>query len=176
MLGLRWSDIDIQGNVLKVQRTASYIKLTGETYSFVETTPKTQSSRRSILLTDFLISALKAHKKKQLEARLQAGQEWVNKDLVFCNQVGEHFAINQLTTQYRKLLQECCLPQLHIHDLRHSAATLLASMKVPIKVIQEILGHSSIVVTQDIYGHVIDKMQEEAAYKMNDLFKENGTN
>jgi integrase len=49
-------------------------------------------------------------------------------------------------------------------------------MKVPIKVIQEILGHSSIVITHNIYGHVIAKMQEDAAYKMNDLFKENGAN
>jgi integrase len=176
MLGLRWADIDMIGKVLKVQRTASYTKLPGEKYGFIETSPKTKSSRREILLTDFLISMLKTHKKKQVEMRLQARQRWADKDLVFCNALGEHLPVKRLTTHYRILLQQCNLPQIHIHDLRHSASTLLLSMGVPMKVVQEILGHSSIVITMNIYGHIADGMQENATEKMNNLFKKDGTN
>jgi integrase len=90
--------------------------------------------------------------------------------------MGEHFSVNTIALHYKKLLQECALPQLHIHDLRHSAATLLASMGIPAKVVQEILGHSSVTITQNLYGHVIEGMQEEAMQKMDDLFKKDGAN
>ncbi len=172
MLALRWADIDMEQKFLSIQRTASFLNstTTGK-YGVVETSPKTQASKRFIRLTDFLLSTLKAHKKKQLEMRLQAGQRWANKDLVFCNNQGEHFAVHLLTAHYRKLLKDCGLPHLHIHDLRHCAATLLASMSVPAKVIQEILGHSSIIVTQNLYGHVINGMQEDAIDKMDGIFR-----
>ena len=177
ILGLRWSDIDMEKKFLSVQRTASFLNSPSiGKYRFVETSTKTKASRRAIRLTDFLLSTLKLHKKRQLEMRLQAGQEWVNKDLVFCGLRGEHFAIDTLLSHYKLLLQECGFPPLHIHDLRHSCATLLASMGVPAKVIQEILGHSSITTTQDLYGHVINGMQEEAMEKMNDLFREEKVN
>ncbi|MBA2396645.1 MAG: tyrosine-type recombinase/integrase [Ktedonobacteraceae bacterium] len=81
-----------------------------------------------------------------------------------------------MTKQYHKLLQECGLPQIHIHDLRHSASGLLLSMGVPMKVIQEILGHSSISITMNLYGHVADGMQDAAMEKMNSLFRKEGTN
>jgi integrase len=175
MLGLRWSDIDMEQKFLSVQRTASYFKsASAGKYMVTETSPKTKASKRSIRLTDFLISALKRHKKRQLEMRLLIGQEWINKDLVFCNHMGEHFSVKTIAFRYKKLLQENNLPQLHLHDLRHSAATLLASMGISAKVIQEILGHSSIVITQNLYGHVIEGMQEEAMGKMDDLFKREG--
>jgi integrase len=178
MLGLRWSDIDMEQKFVSVQRTASFLNssTTGGKYTVVETTTKTKSSKRSIRLTDFLIATLKTQKKNQLEARLQAGQDWKNKDLVFCNKVGGHFSVGMLASHYKQLLQECALPQLHIHDLRHSAATLLASMGIPVKVVQEILGHSSVTITQNLYGHVIEGMQEEAMQKMDDLFRKDGTN
>lgn len=173
MLGLRWADIDLEQKFLSIQRTASFLNSTSTNkYIVVETSTKTKASKRSIRLTDFLISVLKTHKKKQLEMRLQAGQGWANKNLVFCGAQGEHFTVNMLTTHYKKLLHECGLPQLHIHDLRHSAATLLASMGVPAKIIQEILGHSSVTVTQNLYGHVIEGMQEDAMGKMDDLFRD----
>ncbi len=90
--------------------------------------------------------------------------------------LGGHTPVNTLTKQYHKLLQECGLPQIHIHDLRHSASGLLLSMGVPMKVIQEILGHSSISITMNLYGHVADGMQDAAMEKMNSLFRKEGTN
>jgi integrase len=177
MLGLRWADIEMEQKYLSVQRTASYINstTTGGKYTVVETSTKTKASKRSIRLTDFLIAVLKGHKKKQNEIRLQAGQEWAGKDLVFCGNQGKHFSVRTVAAHYTKLLQENDLPPLHIHDLRHSAATLLASMGIPAKVIQEILGHSSVTVTQNLYGHVIEGMQEEAMQKMDNFFQQNGT-
>ncbi len=59
---------------------------------------------------------------------------------------------------------------MRFHDLRHSAATILLAMKVPVKVIQELLGHSNITITLNVYGHVLPSMQEEAMDKMEHLF------
>jgi integrase len=68
------------------------------------------------------------------------------------------------------LLQKAGLPDIRFHDLRHSAATLLLSQSVHPKVVQEILGHSEISMTMDIYSHVLPTMQQEAMSKLNQVF------
>ena len=80
----------------------------------------------------------------QLEARLKAGLIWVDHDLVFCDKRGGFLQPMALTRQFSRLLEEMRLPHMRFHDLRHSAATLLLSMGVPMKVVQEILGHSNL--------------------------------
>jgi integrase len=77
----------------------------------------------------------------------------------------------QRILRFDKLLKDAGLPDVRFHDLRHSAATILLSMGVPAKVVQEILGHSQISMTMDIYSHVLPDMQQEAMDKMNDLFR-----
>ena len=73
--------------------------------------------------------------------------------------------------RFHKLLKEIGLPRIRFHDLRHSAATLLLSMGVDMKVIQEILGHSSYLMTANIYSHVLPSMQKEAMDTLDGLFK-----
>ena len=65
--------------------------------------------------------------------------------------------------QFRELLERAGLPQIRFHDLRHSCASLLLAEKVPAKVVQSILGHSSYHLTMDTYSHVLPQLQEEAA-------------
>jgi integrase len=70
------------------------------------------------------------------------------------------------------VLRKAGLPDIHFHNLRHSAATILLGMGVPVKVVQEILGHSHISITLSIYAHGLPEMHEDAMNKMNDWFKE----
>jgi integrase len=137
---------------------------------YKEQEPKTAKSRRKITLPHFVIEALKQHRVRQLEARLKAGKAWTEKDLVFCDKQGGYIFPNTLSYQFSSLLQAAGLPKIRFHDLRHSAATILLSMGVHPKVVQELLGHSSINMTVDTYSHILPSMQQEAMNKLDDLF------
>ncbi len=123
------------------------------------------------MLPPFVCEALKQHRTRQLEARLKAGTRWQDFDLVFCNRYGGYLDPAHLRQRFDKLLKDAGLPDVRFHDLRYSAATILLSMGMPAKVVQEILGHSQISMTMDIYSHVLPDMQQEAMGKMHDLFK-----
>jgi integrase len=166
LTGLQWSDIDFDQASLSVRRTVGRLG----PHKFVEREPKTEQSRRKINLPPFVLQALKEHRLRQKEARLKAGAHWQDRDLVFCNRRGGFSHPDVLLGQFRKVLDDAGLPRLRLHDLRHSAATILMAMKVPIKVIQELLGHSSVMITLNVYGHVLPSMQDEAVDNMERLF------
>ncbi len=137
---------------------------------YVEAEPKTEKSRRSITIAPFALEKLKQHRVRQLEERLKAGEAWTDKDLVFCSTVGGHLHTSRiLFAQFKALLKKAGLPNIRFHDLRHSSATMLLSIGVHPKVVQEILGHSQISMTMDIYSHVLPTMQQEAINKLNDV-------
>jgi integrase len=166
LTGLQWSDIDFDEGSLSVRRTVNYLGR----YKYVENEPKTEQSRRKIMLSSFVLQLLKEHRVRQKESRLKAGTSWQDCNLVFCNRRGGFLYPNVLLRQFHKLLDEASLPRMRLHDLRHSAATILMAMKVPIKVIQELLGHSSVNITLSVYGHVLPSMQDEAVDEMERLF------
>jgi integrase len=166
ILGLRWSDIDWVKGTLQVSRTLNYLPGHG----FVEGKPKTKSSERSIVLPQFLIDLLKVHRTLQLEKRLEVGPQWVDRDLVFCNNVGDFIVHTTLLRQFARLLEDAELPQMRFHDLRHSAATILIGMGVPANVVQELLGHSDVSITLGVYGSVVHSMRKDVADKMDGLF------
>jgi integrase len=113
---------------------------------------------------------LKMHRVKQIEARLTVGAAWIDRDLVFCRANGDFLPASTLLYNFDKLLKEAGIPHIRFHDLRHSAATILLMKGVHPKVVQEILGHSSISMTMDVYSHVLPSMQKEVMDKWNDEF------
>ena len=171
LLSLRWSDIDFKRGILQVMRTVD--RLTG--YGYVEGEPKTASGVRSIRVPLFLLDMLKKHRAEQLE-RKSSVKEWAGLDLVFPNLSGGYLHPNHMGEAFRELLEQAELPPIRFHDLRHSAATILLSMGVNIKVIQELLGHSDIAITLRVYGHLLPSMQQEVVDKWDDVFKEEEEN
>jgi integrase len=136
---------------------------------YIEAEPKTEKSRRSIMLTSFTVDALKRHRIHQLEAKLQAGPAWVEHDLVFCTSVGTPVNPNWVLERFKKLLKKAGLPDMRFHDLRHSIATILLSMGTHPKVVQELLGHNRIQETVDTYSQVLPTIHKEAIQKLEDV-------
>lgn len=97
---------------------------------------------------------------------------WQERDLVFPNSRGGYLHPNHMGEAFRALLEHAGLPAIRFHDLRHSAATILLSMGVNIKVIQEMLGHSDISITLRVYGHLLPSMQQEAVDKWDSAFQD----
>jgi integrase len=168
LFGLKWQDIDFTKGMLHIRRALVRMP-TGQGYK--ETEPKTEKSRRSIVLTSKAIRSLKEHRRQQDEVRAKVGAAWQEHDYVFCTPVGTHLTPGHNgLVQLKGLLEKAGLPDIRFHDLRHSTATLLLSEGVHPKVVQEILGHSEISMTMDTYSHVLPTMQKDAMSKLDNLF------
>ena len=125
------------------------------------------------MIAPFALEALKQNRERQLEAKLKAGDAWQEHDYVFCTSIGTHLnPTRDMLDQLKALLKKAELPDIRFHDLCHSAATLLLSVGVHPKVVQEILGHSQISITMDVYSHVLPGMQQDAMSRLNDALKE----
>ncbi len=96
---------------------------------------------------------------------MKAGEKWNDGGIVFANNYGGFLRPDTVLDAFRQLLKEAGLPPMRFHDLRHSAATILFVAGVNPKVIQELLGHSTISITLEVYSHVLPSMQQEAAVK-----------
>jgi integrase len=137
---------------------------------YIEGEPKTKKGRRKILLPSVVVEVLREHKTRQGQARIKMGDRWKEYGLVFCNMYGSFFNPDHVWYLFKKLLKVAGLPNVRFHDLRHSAATVLLAAGVPLKVVSELLGHSLVAITADIYTHVLPEMQQEAVRRMDDLY------
>ncbi|HEU5230212.1 MAG TPA: tyrosine-type recombinase/integrase [Ktedonobacteraceae bacterium] len=168
ILALKWQDINFSQNTLQVRRI--FTRRPGNRY--IESEPKTEKSRRNILLAPIVVTLLKQHRTRQLEAKLKAGSQWQDRGLVFCTSLGTPLNPEKMVARFKTLLKKGGLPPIRFHDLRHSAATILLSLGVHPKVVQELLGHNQISMTMDIYSHVLPGMQRDAITKLNDALQE----
>ncbi|MGQ9676846.1 MAG: tyrosine-type recombinase/integrase [Chloroflexota bacterium] len=159
LVGLKWSDIDWPNHCLYVNRSLKWV--TG--HGWVENEPKTARSRRRVLLIPLAEEALRRQRTRQAEQKLKSGDRWQAGDWVFTTRWGRHPHQGNVRDDYLlPLLQKAGLPPMRFHDLRHSTATLLFGLGVELKVVQEILGHSHIATTADIYAHMVPHLQAEA--------------
>lgn len=161
--GLRWEDIDLDNQTLHVryalQRINGKLQLKE---------PKTEKSRRSIDIPDVCVTALRRHKVRQMEEQLAMGPEWNNElSLVFTTTVGTPLDPGKVTDRFKKLLVCAGLRKQRFHDLRHGCASLLGAQGVPPRMVMEILGHTQLATTMDLYSHVFPAAKREAADMMN---------
>ena len=101
-----------------------------------------------------LVAALKAHRTRQKAERLKAGPKWQDHELVFCTPIGTPLNDSNVRKQFAAHLAAAGLPAIRYHDLRHSAASLLAARGVSQRTVMEILGHTQMATTSNVYTHV----------------------
>lgn len=185
ILGLRWQDVNLGAGKLQVSHALQRVKRPGETKGKLELIPpKTDRSARVIALPQVAISALYAHRVRQEEERKEAGTRWHETGMVFTTSIGTMLdQRNMLRTFYaimdtrdpedpepERKNKRKLLPQIRFHDLRHSAATLLLAQGVHPRCIMELLGHSTISLTMNTYGHVLEEMNRETARQTDAVF------
>jgi integrase len=167
-LGLQWSDVDLDAGMLRIRHTLQRAR--GNAGELVLVEPKTTSSRRTIALPEMAVKALRLHRMRQLEEKLNAGPRWQEHGLVFTSRHGTPIDPTTSTRDFLNLLAKARIPRMRFHDLRHSCASLLLAQNVHPKVVQELLGHANIQITLNRYSHVLPATKSAAAATMDDLF------
>jgi len=163
-LGLRWADVDLESGRLTVRRALQRQKGKG----LVLVDVKTKASERVILLPASLLAEIKAHRAEQLAERIHAGSAWVDHDLVFAQPIGRPIDSRRDWQDWRDLIADADVPTRRLHDARHTAATLMLLQGVDVKVVQQILGHSSSTLTRDTYQHVVPEIATDAAARIDE--------
>ncbi len=156
-LALRWSDVDLTNRTIRVRGT-----LAREDGELVVTDTKTAKSRRSLYLTDESVEVLRGLRERQREERDAAGSTWTETGFVFTTEFGAPCDPRNALRAFRVAADRAGVSGAGLHTLRHSAASVLLASGVPLKVVSEILGHSSTAITGDVYGHVSPDVAAEA--------------
>ena len=180
VLGIKVEDIDFENHTLTIQRQVNVtydiaqviedrkkrVKKTIRKYEkngaakyFGLTSPKSDSSRRTLFISSEIEEIFRQQMK--IVERIKARNEnFVDRGLLFCSDFGDVVYPEGLTRRFKNVLQYCGLPTMRFHDLRHSYATLCIDMNIPIKTISQTLGHSSIYVTDLVYADSISSKKD----------------
>jgi integrase len=165
-LGLRWSDVDLDVATIVVQRALKYEKRGAKT-ELVLGELKTGKSRRAVNLPATVVTALRGQRARQASDRLAVGAAWDDSSgLVFTTAIGRPLDPRNVYRDFRAVCERAGLGRWHPHELRHSAASLMLAQGVPLEVVSDVLGHSSIRITADVYGHVLAPQRQAAAEAM----------
>jgi len=157
VLGLRWEDVDLAGRTIRVAQQLR--RIPGEGLKFSE--PKSRSSRRMVALTGIGVLALERQRERASRS-----------ELVFPNSAGKPWEPRALEAAFSRLIRRSGLPPVTFHGLRHSTATLLLHLHIPPKIVQEILGHTSISITSDLYQGRAEPLHREAMDALNNLLSQ----
>lgn len=158
VLGLRWKDVDLPGRALFVRQTVQRV---GGVLRFVP--PKTHRSTRPLPLSALTISALLTQSARQAEDRLLVGPAWEDHGLVFASHVGTPLEPRNVNRRFSTARAAAGLEWVRLHDLRHAFATFLLDQGEELRTVMDLLGHSTIRLTADTYGHVLPSRARSAA-------------
>lgn len=156
IIGLKWTAIDFESNTLTIQHTVTECNLDGKHIEVASDTAKTDSSLRTMPLVTNFRAMLLAKKEKQEHYRKLCGRSYCKEylDYIFVNEMGERWKPRYLSDGFKRILEQNGLRRIRFHDLRHTCASLLLANNVPMKKIQEWLGHSDFSTTANIYAHL----------------------
>ena len=175
LLGLCWDDLDRDRHTLEVRRAVrrrksarlddgNYPDGNGSRVELAEL--KTRRSRRVLYLTPGVVQALEARSSRQAGERADAGSLWAGSGLIFTSLVGTPIDPDNFAKAFVRLCRSAGLGHWHPHEARHSAASVMLAQGVPLEVVSEVLGHSSIAITKDVYGHLAEGAKRAAAERM----------
>ncbi|MEN6566528.1 MAG: tyrosine-type recombinase/integrase [Veillonellales bacterium] len=167
IFGLSWDAVNVKRGIVYVKRA---LVTSRAGVNFEE--PKTKASRRQIPLSADIAAELRKYKKLQDWRKNLLDNQWSPLNLVITNEFGGVFGTSNFTSRYFKpLLEKIGVPSaFKFHDLRHTHATLLLLKGIPVKVVSERLGHSTVAMTQDTYAHVLPEMQAEVVKALDGVF------
>ncbi|MFE5713267.1 tyrosine-type recombinase/integrase [Streptomyces sp. NPDC056501] len=165
LVGLRWADVDLDHRVLYVRQQTQ--RRRGVLY---DDDPKGRR-RRAVPLPAMCIAPLRWHLMRQNDQRVKAGEEWKGSDYVFTTRTGSPVEPRNVYRSFTRVAASAGLRVIRLHDARHGCATILTAAGVPPRVVMEILGHSQISITMDVYTHVVQDTQREAISHMDRLLK-----
>ena len=166
-LGLAWVDVDLEEGVLRVrqalQRAGGVLRL-GPV--------KSDGSARFVAMPGPCVEALRRHRDRQQAEREVAGAAWKESGLVFTTPIGTPIEPANVNKMFAALCERGGIRRIRFHDLRHSCATLLYELGVPIENIQDVLGHSTPVITKLLYVDGTERVQRAAADRLGSLFED----
>ncbi|RAG81730.1 site-specific integrase [Streptacidiphilus pinicola] len=163
ILGLRWSDIDLERRTLTVRNQLQRVQK--ELYA-----DSTKNRRtRVIPLPLMCIAPLRWRRLRQARQRDSAGDGWEESGYVFTSRTGRPIEPRNLSRSFERIAAEAGLPRIRLHDARHGCATFLFAAGVAPRVVMEILGHSQIAVTMNVYTHISEDTRREAMNHMDRL-------
>lgn len=161
ILGLRWDDVDLDAQTITIAQTSNYIPTKG----VYTDTPKTATSNRPLKLSRSAFLLLLEYKRWQDAQRKKLGDAWEDKDgRVFTSDTGRPMFPDSVSQWFTKFVRRTGLPQVTVHSLRHTYASLMIADGTPLVVVSHKLGHAQTSTTANIYAHVIASAEERATH------------
>jgi integrase len=157
-VGLPWTEVDFEEGTITVSTQIVQVGWDTE-----EGEPKTDSGARTVLLDTDTIEVLRAHRAAQMAERAEWGDLWTDTGKVFTREDGTALHPETATMRFERLAFRAGLPPIRLHDLRHVAATLLLAATHDLKLVQELLGHSTITLAGNTYTTVLPEVARAAA-------------
>ena len=160
---LHWEDINTEKGELTVRHTL--VRYNGQ---YVRQPPKTKTAERILYFPEPVGRLLIRHREEQ-ERKKQAEAGWKEPDAVFTNKRGDYLLGSALNNELKKILRKGDLPEMHIHSLRHTYASLMINADVPARIVADTLGHAHTGTTLDIYSHVFASSEKRAMQTIQEL-------
>ena len=164
--GLKWESIDFEKRIIRINaaRTAAGSQI-------IEKSTKNDSSNRTLYIQDELLEILKLEKEKQDENKELFGIEYINEGFVVVQDNGKPYRPNRISEIFTKFIKDKGMPQITLHGLRHTFASIANSANATAFDIGKALGHSTTATTTKIYMHMFDKTNEDTMKKVADKLK-----
>ena len=169
ILGLTWDCVDFKKGTIRIEKQLQREKKKGGVYIFA---PLKNDRTRMITPAPFVMKLLKAHRGKQTEQRLKAGELWEDSGLVFSDGMGHHLNGETVYKNFKRIVADLGIPSARLHDLRHTYAVASIRSGDDVKTIQQNLGHATAAFTLDVYCHVTEEMKKASAARMETYIKE----
>ncbi len=170
--GLKWENVDFEKRTIEIKQITQYDSKLG----IYEKEPKTESSKRTIVLCNDTINCLKKLKQEEALHQLQLGKAWGKSKRVFVTDMGKDMHPDTPSQILKSIIDKYNLKPVSFHGLRHSNATLLIEKGVNVQIISKRLGHSNIDITHKVYSHFIQEEFEAVADVMQDVFSNQKAN
>lgn len=164
--GLNWQDIDLEQGIIDINKSSLY---TPEKGRFDDDT-KNETSRRVIKIPELAVDLLRRYRAYQAEEKIKLGDKWQGGNKIFTSANGKPIHPDTVSGRFKTFISKTDLPQITVHSLRHTNATLMIANGTDIKTVSKRLGHANVTTTGNIYTHAIKSADELAADKLTDIF------